>query len=106
MPLTHGYHENSRGIGVADMAHAIRSGRPHRCDASLAFHALEVMQAAERAGALASSISGSGPSIFAMCHGPQVARRVGHAMQQAFRRAGLESSLLISAADCPGATRC
>jgi hypothetical protein len=48
MPLTHGYHENSRGIGVADMAHAIRSGRPHRCDASLAFHALEVMQAFEK----------------------------------------------------------
>jgi homoserine kinase len=68
--------------------------------------AIEVMQAAERAGALASSISGSGPSIFAMCHGPQIARRVGHAMQLAFRSAGLESSLLISAADCPGATRC
>lgn len=68
--------------------------------------AVEVMRAAERAGALASSISGSGPSIFAMCHGPEIARRVGLAMQQAFRDAGLESSLLISAADCPGATRC
>jgi len=45
MPLAFGYRENSRGIGVADMAHAIRSGRPHRCDASLALHALEVMQA-------------------------------------------------------------
>lgn len=47
MPLSHDYSENSRSIGVADMAHAIRSGRPHRCDASLALHALEVMQAFE-----------------------------------------------------------
>lgn len=51
MPLTHGYQGNSRGIGVADMAHAIRSGRPHRCDASLAFHALEVMQAFDKSQA-------------------------------------------------------
>jgi predicted dehydrogenase len=47
VPLAFGYHENSRSIGVADMAHAIRSGRPHRCDASLALHALEVMRAFE-----------------------------------------------------------
>ena len=47
MPFAFGYQENSRSIGVADMAHAIRSGRPHRCDASLALHALEVMHAFE-----------------------------------------------------------
>ena len=28
VPLTHGYAENSRGAGVADMAYALRSGRP------------------------------------------------------------------------------
>jgi len=28
--LTHGYAENSRGIGVADMAYALRSGRKQR----------------------------------------------------------------------------
>jgi homoserine kinase len=66
----------------------------------------EVMKAAVGAGALASSISGSGPSIFAMCHGPAIARRVGAAMQRAFRDAGLDSTVLISAADCPGASRC
>lgn len=27
VPLTHGYTENSRGIGVADMAYALRTGR-------------------------------------------------------------------------------
>ena len=30
VPLTHGYTGNARGIGIADMAHAIRSGRLHR----------------------------------------------------------------------------
>ncbi len=47
MPLAFDYAENSRGIGVADMVHAIRSGRPHRCDGNLALHALEVMKAFE-----------------------------------------------------------
>ena len=35
-------------IGVADMAHAIRSGRPHRASGDLAFHVLEVMEAFQR----------------------------------------------------------
>ena len=48
MPLLFGYKENSRSIGVADMAHAIRSGRPHRCDGVMALHALEVMEAFEQ----------------------------------------------------------
>jgi predicted dehydrogenase len=45
-PTTHGYWDgNFRSIGVADMAHAIRSGRPHRASGELALHALEVMEA-------------------------------------------------------------
>jgi predicted dehydrogenase len=44
IPLSHGYAENSRGIGVADMAYALRSGRPHRASGELAFHVLDVMQ--------------------------------------------------------------
>ena len=44
-PLTHGYAENSRGIGVADMAYALRSGRPHRASGELAFHVLDIMHA-------------------------------------------------------------
>jgi len=43
IPLTHGYAENSRGIGVADMAYAIRSGRPHRANGELAYHVLDIM---------------------------------------------------------------
>jgi predicted dehydrogenase len=39
---------NYRMIGAADMAHAIRSNRPHRASGALAFHVLEVMEAFER----------------------------------------------------------
>lgn len=43
MPLSHGFAENSRGLGVADMAHAIMSGRPHRASGELLYHVLEAM---------------------------------------------------------------
>ncbi|MGI6081598.1 MAG: Gfo/Idh/MocA family protein [Limnochordia bacterium] len=43
MPLVFGYHTNSRGLGVADMAHAIRAGRAHRANEQLAYHVLDVM---------------------------------------------------------------
>ena len=45
VPLTHPYAENSRGIGVADMACALRSGRDHRASGELACHVLDVMHA-------------------------------------------------------------
>ncbi len=44
MPLSHGYEDQSRGVGVADMAYALRSGRPHRASGELTFHVLDVMQ--------------------------------------------------------------
>lgn len=48
MPTEHPYADgNYRSIGVADMAHAIRSGRPHRASGELAFHVLEVMEAVQ-----------------------------------------------------------
>lgn len=45
MPLSHGYAENSRGIGPADMAYALTTGRPHRAAGDLAFHVLDIMHA-------------------------------------------------------------
>ncbi|WP_087002151.1 Gfo/Idh/MocA family protein [Rhizobium sullae] len=36
---------NYRSLGVADLAHAIRSSRPHRANGGLALHVLEVMEA-------------------------------------------------------------
>jgi predicted dehydrogenase len=43
IPLTQGYKQNSRGIGVADMALAIRRGTQHRANGQLAYHVLEAM---------------------------------------------------------------
>jgi predicted dehydrogenase len=45
VPLEFAYAENSRGLGVADMAAAIQSGRPHRASGALAFHVLDIMEA-------------------------------------------------------------
>jgi predicted dehydrogenase len=45
MPVEFPYTENSRGLGVADMAAAIESGRPHRASGALAFHVLDIMEA-------------------------------------------------------------
>ncbi len=65
----------------------------------------DAMHAALGAGALASSISGSGPSIFAICHSTRCAAAVGAAMIQAFREAGLNATMVESPASCPGARR-
>jgi len=43
IPLTHGKADNARGVGAADMAKAIVSGRKHRASGELAFHVLEAM---------------------------------------------------------------
>ena len=45
IPLTHGYATNSRGIGPADMAYALRTGRGHRANGDLTYHVLDVMHA-------------------------------------------------------------
>jgi predicted dehydrogenase len=44
IPLSHEYSENSRGIGLADMAIALQTGRKHRASGELAFHVLDIMQ--------------------------------------------------------------
>jgi predicted dehydrogenase len=45
MPLTHGYAKNTRSIGVADMAYALRSGRHHRANGDMCYHILDIMHA-------------------------------------------------------------
>jgi len=49
IPLTHGYSENSRGIGLADMARSLLTGRPYRCSGTLAFHVLDIMHGVHEA---------------------------------------------------------
>ena len=66
LPYAFGYKDNSRGIGLADMVQGIQSGRAHRCDGSLALHALEVMLAFER-----SSVAKSWVEIENRCVQPQ-----------------------------------
>ncbi len=55
IPVEHAYADgNYRILGLADMAQAIRHGRPHRASGALAFHVLEVMEGFQK-----SSDSGS-----------------------------------------------
>jgi len=44
IPLTHS-NSVGRGIGLADMAQAIRSGREHRANGAVAYHVLDIMEA-------------------------------------------------------------
>ena len=50
------YSRNSRGLGVADMAAAIRNNRPHRADGRMAAHVLETMLAFEEAGRTGAAV--------------------------------------------------
>lgn len=67
--------------------------------------AREVIRGALDAGAIASSISGSGPTIYALCRSAHDAAEVKTAMQAAFSKSGLDSTAYESPADCPGARR-
>lgn len=56
----------------------------------------EAKQAALENGALGCSISGSGPSMFALSRDAQTAEKVGAAMQQAFLSVGITSEAYVS----------
>ncbi|GIQ68394.1 gfo/Idh/MocA family oxidoreductase [Xylanibacillus composti] len=64
--VTHQYADNARGIGVLDMAYAIRNSRLHRANGSVALHVLEAMvgfhQAAEQ---------GKHIELLRLCDAPQ-----------------------------------
>ncbi len=45
IPLTHQYAEGSRGLGVADMAYALKENRQNRCSGELAYHVCDIMHA-------------------------------------------------------------
>ncbi|MBR5448248.1 MAG: Gfo/Idh/MocA family oxidoreductase [Clostridia bacterium] len=44
MPLAYRYRDDSRGLGLADMAKALQTGRKFRACSDMTFHALEVME--------------------------------------------------------------
>ena len=68
----------------------------------------QVRSAALSAGAIGAGISGSGPSLFAIClpsaHDQELPNRIGQAMQQAFTTAGLTSHFYVSGLSSTGAT--
>ncbi|MDA1258736.1 MAG: Gfo/Idh/MocA family oxidoreductase [Chloroflexi bacterium] len=65
--VTKPFSENSRGLGVADMADGIANNRPHSASGALASHVLEVMHAFER-----SSVSGSRVEMTTSCERPEM----------------------------------
>ena len=64
---------------------------------------LAAKEAAMTAGALGASISGAGPTAFALVAGDEVAERVATAMRDAYARAGVESSTRVTHVDPNGA---
>ncbi len=62
----------------------------------------QMKQAAMDSGALGCSISGSGPSVFALAKGEESARAAGQAMQEALKPLGLDSDLFISPVNAEG----
>ena len=48
IPLMYEYKENSRGLGLADMAKALQSGRNARADGQQVFHVLDILTGFER----------------------------------------------------------
>lgn len=67
--LAFGHTDNCRGLGVADMAAAIHEGRPHRCNADLAFHVLDAMHAI-----LESAKAGRELTLESTCERPEPVR--------------------------------
>jgi homoserine kinase len=63
----------------------------------------EAKQAALAAGALGSSISGSGPTAFAFVNDDDLGLRVGEAMTKAYAQAGLACRTRLSEVDRVGA---
>ncbi|MEK9564468.1 MAG: Gfo/Idh/MocA family oxidoreductase [Deltaproteobacteria bacterium] len=58
--------DNYRSLGLADMAQAIRTGRPHRANGQMGLHVLEIMT-----GFLKSAESGSTVDMITSCERPE-----------------------------------
>ena len=56
----------------------------------------EVKNSALQNGALGSGISGSGPSIFALCKGQEIAEKAAAAMSISYQNTGIKFDIHIS----------
>jgi predicted dehydrogenase len=64
-PLARNYPQNSRGLGITDMAEAIVEGRPHRASAEMTYHILDVMH-----GFHDASVTGKYYEVQSSCERP------------------------------------
>ena len=55
-------------------------------------------------GGLGGSISGSGPSVFALSRKPSVAREIGNAMRSILESKGIDSDVYVSRINVLGPT--
>ena len=62
-----------------------------------------VKEAALNEGAIGCGISGSGPSVFALCNGEFLAMSVAKVIQKSFSESGLSSDVIVSSLNSPGA---
>ncbi len=67
IPSCYGYNENSRSLGLSDMARAIEQGGSYRANGDLAYHVLEIMH-----GFHESSKTGEHYIIESTCEQPEV----------------------------------
>lgn len=74
--------------------------------AQLIPHFYDVKEAALTAGALGCSISGAGPSIFALSANSLIAENVGAAMEKVFHDAKIPNELFVSPINQEGAIKC
>lgn len=73
--------------------------------AGLIPHFYKIKEAALNAGALGCSISGAGPSIFALSANSLIAEIVGDAMKKIFTDVGIDNDLYVSAINQEGAIK-
>lgn len=71
--------------------------------AQLIPHFYDVQNAAMTQGALGCSISGAGPSIFALSNNSAGAEEIGNAMQKVFKENKIESHIYVSPINLEGA---
>ncbi len=62
----------------------------------------DVKNAAINAGALGAGISGSGPTIFALCKGDEIAKEVYNAIEKSYRNKGIDFEMFISKVNAQG----
>jgi len=73
---------------------------PHR--KKLIPHFDDVKNAALNAGALGAGISGSGPTIFALCKGNKIAKKVHKAIEEAYKNTGIDFEMFTSKVNAEG----